>query len=283
MLDLELQKAPEPGPEEPRPKRPIGLWIAVGGLAVAIAIAAYIAFFGTRRSLAPAATPAAQAEPPKPDAQPLGGAAAPVNLPPLNETDPVVRDLVRQLTSHPRVAAWLATNGLIRNFTVSVANVSEGVAPARQLGVLRPSTPFRVTERGGALYIDQASYQRYDTLAAAVASIDPAGAARLYTTLKPRLEDASRELGIASFDRTLERAIVSLLETPVPRGEVRVSPSTRGIGYDFADPALENLTAAQKQLVRMGPRNAATVQQSLYAIGRALGIPAERLPHRGQP
>jgi len=280
VLDLDLQKTPEPDHDEPPPRRPIGLWIAIAGLAVAIAIAAYIAF-GMRQTRAPAVAPAAQAEAPRPDAQPLGGAAAPINLPPLDETDPVVRELVRQLTSHPRVAAWLATSGLVRNFTVSVANVAEGVAPARQLGVLRPAAPFRVTERGGSFYIDPASYQRYETLAAAVASVDPAGAARLYTTLKPRIEDASRELGIAgSFDRTLERAIVSLVDTPLPRGDVRLRPAGRGIGYEFADPALENLSAAQKQLLRMGPRNAATVQQSLRAIASALGIPAERLPRQ---
>jgi DUF3014 family protein len=280
VLDLDLQKTPEPDHDERPPRRPIGLWIAIAGLAVAIAIAAYIAF-GMRQTRTPAVPPATQAEAPRSDAQPLGGAAAPINLPPLDETDPVVRELVRQLTSHPRVAAWLATSGLIRNFTVSVANIAEGVAPARQLGVLRPSAPFRVSERGGSFYIDPASYQRYDTLAAAVASVDPAGAARLYTTLKPRIEDASRELGTAgSFDRTLERAIVSLVETPLPRGDVRLRPAGRGIGYEFADPALENLSAAQKQLLRMGPRNAATVQQSLHAIARALGIPAERLPRQ---
>ena len=155
------------------------------------------------------------------------------------------------------------------------------MTPARQLGVLRPASPFLVTERGGSLYIDPASYERYDALAAAAASVDPAGAARLYTTLKPRIEEAARELGLGSFDRTLERAIVSLLETPVPReANVRVQTEVRGIGYGFADPALENLTATQKQLLRMGPRNAASIKSSLRAIARALGIPEERLPRR---
>jgi hypothetical protein len=280
MLDLDLQKTPEPPREETRPKRQVGLWIVVAGLVAAMAVAAYITF-GSRQTAAPPAAPVRQAEsPPQPD-QPLGGAAAAVALPPLDQTDPAVRELVRQLTSNPRVAAWLATNGLIRNFTVSVANVAEGVTPARHLGVLRPSSGFRVTERSGNVYIDPAAYARYDTLAAAAASIDPAGAARLYSTLKPRIEDASRELGMTGtpFDRTLERAIVSLLEVPtLPEGSVRVVSEVRGIGYGYADPGLEALTAAQKHLLRMGPRNVQTIQSSLRAIAIALGIPAERLP-----
>jgi hypothetical protein len=280
MLDLELHKTPEPPLEDARPKRPVALWIVVAGLVVAMAVAAYIAF-GGRPGAAPPAAPARQAESSPPPDQPLGGSAPAVVVPPLDESDPVVRELVRQLSSHPRIAAWLATNGLIRNFTVSVANVAEGVSPARHLGVLRPTSGFRVVERGGSLYIDPRSYERYDSLAAAAASIDPAGAARLYSTLKPRIEDANRELGAgaASFDRTLERAIVSLLQAPVlQEGNVRVLSEVQGIGYGFADSKLEDLTPAQKQLLRMGPRNAAIIQSSLRAIAVALGIPAERLP-----
>jgi hypothetical protein len=111
-----------------------------------------------------------------------------------------------------------------------------------------------------------------------MASIDAAGAARLYGTLKPRIDEAYRELGYPDtpFDRTLERAIVLLLGTPASDGAARLEP--KGIGYGYADPALEGLTAAQKQLLRTGPRNVRLIQSSLRRIAIALGIPAERLP-----
>lgn len=276
MLDLELEKTPEPPPTPP--KRPIGLLIAAAGIVVAIAIAAYITF-SKRQGTDPAAAPTTQGAAPQTD-RPLGGDAASIVLPPLDQSDPIVRELVRQLTSNPRVAAWLTTNNLLRSFTVSVSNVAEGASPARQLGVLRPSGAFAVTERGGSVTIDPRSYERYNTLAAAATSIDPAGAARLYTTLKPRIEDAYRELGVSgSFDRALERAIVSLLEVPIlPETGVRVRAEDQGIGYGYVDSRLEGLTDAQKQLLRMGPRNVAAVQSSLRAIALALGIPADRLP-----
>jgi hypothetical protein len=277
VLDLDLQEPPEPPPDLPPPKRPLGLWIVVAALLGTMAIAAYFAFI--RRTGAPTAAPTQPVAAAPQPARPLGGDADSVVVPPLAESDPVVRELVRQLSSHPRVLAWLTTNGLIRNFTVSVSNVAEGVTPKRHLAVLRPSSKFRVIERNGTVYVDPRSYDRYDGLAEAVASIDPAGAARLYATLKPRIEEANRELGGSSFDQTLERAIVLLLETPIPpEGNVHLLPEVQGIGYGFADPELENLTGAQKQLLRMGPRNAAAIQSSLRAIALALGIPDERLP-----
>lgn len=149
--------------------------------------------------------------------------------------------------------------------------------------MLRPSSPFRVVERSDGLYLDPRTYERYTGLADAAASIDPAGGARLYATLKPRIEEAHRELGHLDtpFDRVLERAIVLLLETPVQEGPVRVEP--RGIVYGFADEDLEELTPAQKQLLRMGPRNARVVQNALRAIALALGIPSERLPAADGP
>ena len=117
-------------------------------------------------------------------------------------------------------------------------------------------------------------------IANAIASVDPAGAARLYATLKPRIEEAHRELGSPdqSFDRTVERAIVALLDTPIPDGSVQLVP--KGIGYAFADKSVENLTGAQKLLLRTGPRNARIIKGKLRDIGVALGIPPGRLPVR---
>jgi hypothetical protein len=210
----------------------------------------------------------------------LGGGATPIDLPPLDQTDALVRELVKALSGHASVAAWLMTDGLIRNFVVVVANIADGKSPARHLQSLRPSGPFSTMSRDGQLYIDPRGYQRYDGVAAAVGSIDAAGASQLYAQLKPRIEEAYRELGYPepSFDRTLERAIVALLATPVPEGAVRVRVEEEGIGYSFADVRLERLTAAQRQLLRMGPKNEAAVQASLRAIALALGVPPGRLP-----
>jgi hypothetical protein len=262
----------------PPPNRPTGPVIALGLLVVAAGFAIYLLF--GRQTSAPVneqpATPAAAAERPS---GPLGGTPESVVVPPLAESDPLVRQLVAQLSSHPRVAAWLTTDGLIRNFTVVVGNVSEGRSPASHLRSVAPGGQFRVVTQNGVQFVDARSYQRYDSLADAVASLDAAGSARLYATVKPRVEEAAAELGYAegSFDRMLEKAIVSLLSTPVPSENLAVHPHG-AVVYSYADEDLESLTGAQKHLLRMGPRNVRLVKEKLREIAIALGIPADRLP-----
>jgi hypothetical protein len=270
VSDYELFKTTEqPGP----PRRSIALWVAVAVILGAALITLLVVVWHRRPAPAPVA---ARAEAPARPAKPLGGNAEAIAVPPLNETDALVRELVAKVSSHPRVAAWLATDDLIRGFTIGVANVAQGQSAARQLTMLKPSASFQVVKHGNDLAIDPRSYKRYDTLAAAAASIDAAGVARVYATLKPRIDEAARELGDASFDATFERAIVQLLNTPVADDPILVQ--TKGIGYGFVDPKLEGLTGAQKHLLRTGPQNARTIQASLRAIALALGIPEDRLP-----
>jgi hypothetical protein len=199
-----------------------------------------------------------------------------VNVPPLGESDPVVRILVQSMSSHPRVLAWLATDGLIRNFTVVVGNIADGRTPARQLGMLKPTGRFKTVAASNGLTIDPASYARYDDLAAAVGTVDAQAAARVYATLKPRIEEAHRELGSQEpFDATLEQAIVRLVQTP---GAIDPRVTAKGAeGFQYTDERLESLTDSQKLLLRMGPSNAQIVRNKLKEIGVALGIPAARL------
>jgi len=206
-------------------------------------------------------TPAAAASVPEPS-----------DLPPLAETDPLVRQLVGALSSHPRVAAWLATDQLLRNFAVVTVNIADGRSPARQLSRVRPTGAFVARETGGRIVIDPRSYRRYDDYADAIAALDAAGTARLYTTLKPRIADAYRELGNpdGDVDAALERAFIQLLATPVIEGEIALA--YKSVAYEFADPKLQSLTASQRQLLRMGPRNVALVQAKIREIAPLLGM-----------
>ena len=276
--DLNLRPDPEAVDTfDVMPNRPRWPVIAIGLLVVAAGFAIYLVF--GRQTTAPVNEQPAAAVAAERPSGPLGGTPESISVPPLAESDPLVRQLVSKLSSHPRVAAWLTTDGLIRNFTVVVANISEGRSPATHLRSVAPSGPFRVATRNGVELVDSRAYQRYDSLADAVASLDAAGSAQLYATLKPRINEAAAELGYGegSFDRMLERAIVSLLSTPIPSGELAVHPHG-AVVYSYADEGLESLTGAQKHLIRMGPRNARLVKDKLREIAVALGIPAERLP-----
>jgi hypothetical protein len=252
-------------------------WILAVILGIVVGTAAYF-YFAKRQAQAP---PAAVAKPVETEVpvQPLGRDAEKITVPPLDASDAVVRELVRKMTAHPAVLSWLATNGLIRNFAVVVTNVADGATPAKHLRAVRPAARFAVVQRNGQTFVDPRTYDRYDTISDAVASIDPAGATRLYATLKPRIEEAYGELGMPpqTFDRALERAIVALLQTPAIDGPIRLE-SQGGTNYRYADARLEGLTAAQRHLLRTGPRNVRKIQAALRQLAIALGIPASRLP-----
>jgi hypothetical protein len=259
--------------------RPDGRWRVWGVIAVALIVAAALAaFFVMRPSGGPGVAASDPAVPAQNEAsqnrRPLGPDVEPRELPPLDLTDTLVRELLGGLSSRPELAAWLATDGLIRNLVASVDAVANGAAPTAQLRPLAPARPFTVSSTGADAVIDPRSYERYDGIAATVDALDANGLARVYATLRPRLQEAYRELGYpeGNIDVAVERAIGRLLDTPLLERQVEVQRAS--VLYQFADPRIERLSAAQKQLLRMGPRNQRMIQDKLREIAQALGIPS---------
>ena len=275
--DFRLGSEPEPPGQDPDGGSRTPIWIAALLLAVAAVVAGVV--LSRRPGPPPASEPAAQATAATQTEarESLGPVVEPIELPPLVLTDPLVRELLGKLSSSPTLAVWLATDGLIRAFVVSVENVADGASPAKHARALAPRSPFRALSEGGGVTIDPRSFSRYDGIANAAASMDPAGLARVYSTLKPRLVEAYKELGHpeGELDVTVERAIAHLLQTPIVDEPIVLRPRVLSFRYDRDD--LEALSPAQKQLLRMGPRNVRLIQDQLRAVARELGIPAARL------
>lgn len=224
---------------------------------------------GTPTAVAPAAQPA--------ELPGLGIGAPDPNLPAVGELDEYVRPLLAALSSRPELVALLATDDLVRRFVVSVEAVARGASPAAQVRAVAPRGAFRVTGQAGATVIDPASFARYDGLVRMVEDLEPEDLARIYGRLKPRLEEAHAELGVAgTLDQVMTRAIRHLLDTPELPPSARVQPA-RGPTYAYVDSALEGLSSAQRQLLRLGPAGAARVKAHLRRFGQQLGIPPERL------
>ena len=237
-------------------------WLIV----VLLLIGAGIVYWATRGEAPPeppVTAPVAEeapAEAPEPEPE------EPLVLPALNASDELVRQLVRTLSSNPRLASWLATEDLIRRFTASVVNVSEGLVPKAHVGFLQPREPFTTRNVDGAPVPTAKSYQRYDTIADVVSSLDTEGTIELYRDLGPLIDEAFRELGYPSqdFDRVLLAALDHLSATPIIEPEVELTE--RVTAFEFADPDLENLSSAQKQLLRTGPENVRKIQGKLREL-----------------
>ncbi|HEX9722676.1 MAG TPA: DUF3014 domain-containing protein [Vicinamibacteria bacterium] len=264
--EVEIEKPPDRFGSGGPGLLPIGILVVL-----LLLIGAGFYFFYWQRG-EPEPEPAPVVEVPEPTETEIEETAPPVELPPLGESDAFLRELVAKLSSNPRLTAWLVNDNLIRRFTMIVDNIADGVSPRAHLLFLEPEEEFRVIERAESLYIDPASYSRYDAVGEVFASLDAEGSAELYRMVKPLIDEAYAEVGRPdrSFDQTLALAMRDLLETPVPEDSVEVVPRIKT--YALANPRLESLTDAQKHFFRMGPDNVLRIQVKLRELAPKLGV-----------
>lgn len=189
----------------------------------------------------------------------------------------MVRRALAGLSAHPKFAAYLVTDRLLNRIVMAVDAVAGGYSPRDQVGFLRPQRPYLVREDEGRLVAAAGSHHRYDLAAEVFDSIAVNGMVDLYAGLRPRLEAIYKEVGWASedFDTRLCEAIDHLLEVESSFGVHELEQ--RATVYAYADDSLEQLSDAQKQLLRMGPDNARLVVNKLRELRNALGWP-ERAP-----
>jgi hypothetical protein len=194
----------------------------------------------------------------------------PIELPPLDQMDGFLRPLLAALSSRPELARWLATDDLVRQLAAAIDQASVGGSPARDFKVLAPTSGFAPAGRGDRRSIDPASYKRYDGLVTTVTSIDASRVAQIYKTIRPRLNDAYRDMGHpeGNVDAAIQRAIEILLDTPAVKDPIALTVGDGG-GWAYADADLEDLTPTQKQLLRMGPVHADAVKVWLRALQQA--------------
>jgi hypothetical protein len=193
------------------------------------------------------------------------------------DDDELVRTAAARLSAHPSLAALLVNDRLLERFVAAVDAVAGGFSPRDEVDFLNPGRAFLVREDEGRLVIAAGSYRRYSAATDIFASLDVEGSAELYRRFRPRLEEIYEQTAWASedFDTRFREAVDHLLEVEVPSGQVEVEQ--RAIMYAFAEDSLENLSHAQRQLIRMGPENARRVQGKLLQVRSALGWP-ERAP-----
>jgi hypothetical protein len=266
--DLDLNRPDDSMLSMPPDRSRRTTWIVVAALVVAVLVGGAIRWWTQQReaSETQSSAPATAASTPAPPEAPA------VVLPPMDQMDAFLRVLLGTLSSSPELTAWLATDGLLQQLVVGIDRVAQGGTPAPDLKVLAPKESLTTAGRGRTRTIDPASYRRYDGIAEAVASVDPAAVARAYRTVKPRLDEAYSMQGKgANVDSALASALDLLIATPIPEGPVALVEA-KGAMWAFADPTLEALSPAQKQLIRMGPENARRVQDSLRQIRQALQL-----------
>ncbi len=189
--------------------------------------------------------------------------------------DRLREDLAEQLAGSAG-ASWVAAPGLLQRLTASVWLVSQGRSPRSVLGFVSVTGDFEVDETAridDPILISEKSYARYDRVVEALDKVGPQAAAKIYRATARSFEKEFRQVASGpgeKFSDVLAKAIDHLLEVDVPKGPIEVK--VKGGVFEFADPALEGLSDAQKHLVRMGPENAKAVKIFLRAFRSAAGL-----------
>ena len=196
----------------------------------------------------------------------------------LDESDETISNMAKELSSHPDAASWFMSKDLIRKFVGAVDNIANGLSPRSQIDFFALEENFKIIEKDGLYYVDHEGYDRYNLVGDVFSSLDSEGWVKLYEQSALLIQEAYTDLGYPEedFDKTLTAAIVELLKAPVIEGDILLEAKV--ISYAMADPALENLSEAQKHLLRMGPENVRKIQGKLREVGSALGIPKNQLP-----
>jgi hypothetical protein len=221
----------------------------------------------------PVATPAPL---PAPDAgaiaHPLPVDAAPLQpLPALADSDAPFTSGLLALPGAAALRSWLHGSGLIHRI---VATVDDLARPhlASEIRPLRAAPgAFMVQGTDDAATIDDRNAARYEPLLAIVRAVDVRSAAALYRQYYPLFQEAYRSLGYPQgyFNDRLVAVIDQLLATPEPQQPLQLRRTK--VFWEFADPELESLSAGQKLLLRLGPRNGAELRARLRELRAAIG------------
>jgi hypothetical protein len=275
-LHLDEERTDEPKQE---PRRIWGLAAAILVILAVVAGLYYVLFM--KKTDRPAAATAAEAPGPVVEEKvPAAPGLEPLAFPavPLAASDAAVREFAAALSVEPEFAKWLLTKDLIRKFVVSVDNVANGLSPKPHIDFYEPAGDFRIARTKTGTFVDPASYTRYAAVIGIIQSLDATAAARLYRAVDPLIQEAYNELGYpgVDFDDTLVRAMGELLEAPVVDGPIRLEQKV--LSYAMTDPALEGLSPAQKQLLRLGPKGVQAAHDKIKALAAALGIAPSKLP-----
>lgn len=190
--------------------------------------------------------------------------------PPLPSLDDASPALVDEATAAGLAVDMVDSENVVRKLVVLAESMANGEIVREALVVRGPESRFVVQEIDHQLYIDERTYARFDDLALWFYNLDTDALVKLFNRFEPLFVEAHDEIkqpGSRLRDRILD-AIAILLDTPEPTGLLALKDDK--VMYTFADPELESLPPAQKQLLRLGPDNRALVKTKLREIRQRL-------------
>jgi hypothetical protein len=183
----------------------------------------------------------------------------------LNASDDAIKAALRTLWGH-------GTFGLLRfdNFIHRVVATIDNL-PRRELAErLRPAVPapgqFRTAGKADALVVSPQNFPRYSPHIQLAKAADARTLVRIYVKFYPLFQQAYEDLGYPNgyFNDRLIEVIDHLVAAPALPDHARLQQPK--VFYQFADSDLEQRSAGEKILMRVGNENAVVIKAKLREI-----------------
>lgn len=209
----------------------------------------------------------AASEPPKeqaPGAEPL---------PVLDSSDDGVRAELGKLGGwQAQALSLLAKDQLLRRFVTFVNSLAAGKVD-HKTGLFTPLKGRFAVSSNMPLTETPESQARYNLYVELITALDPQQCAQLYRRYYPLLNAAYAELGEkGSFHVLVLKALQQLEATPELSQAPVLTPNDKGL-FVYAQPQLEALPPAQKQLLRSGWENVSRLKVWLLKLHTDLMTP----------
>jgi hypothetical protein len=216
--------------------------------------------------------PVAQTKPAEPEIRhPLQTEAAGSKpLPSLMESDPAVSDALAQFIDPASLKRFFNLDSIVRRIIVTVDNLPRKKIPQMYTFAKPVDGKFLVAGSDYAMSIKPENYRRYTLYVRLLEAVDTKKLVAAYVHFYPLLQEEYKNIASPNqyFNDRVVEVIDHILAAPEMQGPVRlVQPK---VFYQFAEPALENLSAGQKLMIRIGPDNAMHVKAKLQEIRKEI-------------
>ena len=190
-------------------------------------------------------------------------------LPALDQSDAEVVAGLLALGGDSGLDRLLLRDQVIRRIVATVDALPRQSVGDNILPVRAPGGRFLVDQATGGVVLSARNVERYAPYMRVLERVDPPALVDWYVRHYALFQQAYRDLGYPQgyFNDRLVAAIDDMLAAPVPEAPVPlVQPK---VFYRYADPGLEERSAGQKMLMRLGAEDEAAVKARLRSL-RAL-------------
>ena len=195
-------------------------------------------------------------------------------LPPLGESDNKIKEILSEIFGADLVSLIFNQTGIIHRFVVTIDSLPKKKLP-NKFRLFPPIAGKFLVQKDSSdkITVDPNNFTRYSTYIQLLNMLETEQFVKWYTRYYPLIQEVYDAQGFKNryFNDRFIFVIDHLLKTPKVVGTIQlVQPK---VFYEYANPALERLSAGQKILLRIGPKNMAIVKAKLVEIRKGLAAP----------